>query len=158
MKFPEIIKRVVLSLLGPMEPDITFGQYVADKFATIVGSWTFIIIQSIFLVIWLAINICAIALAWDPYPFILLNLFLSFQAAYTGPILLMAQNRQTEKDREVQRLDYELSKSNFEYLERTIKILQAYEKDRVYQFHLLKEILEEVEDDNVPEEPENRDA
>lgn len=86
----------------------TFGQRVADSISRIVGSWPFIIIQSILLVVWVAVNVfvgfeyatnASYFNAWDPYPFILLNLVLSFQAAYTGPIVLMSQNRQAGKDR-----------------------------------------------------------
>src|SRR5205085_10602198 len=77
----------------------TYGERAADVFATIVGSWTFIIIQSIILVIWMILNVIAWVKHWDPYPFILLNLTLSFQAAYAGPIIMMSQNRQTRLDK-----------------------------------------------------------
>jgi len=78
---------------------MTFGQKAADHVAKIVGSWTFIIIQSFILLGWAALNIIAWASHWDPYPFILMNLFLSLQAAYTAPMLMMSQNRQAAKDR-----------------------------------------------------------
>jgi len=71
-----------------------FGERVADRFASVIGSWTFIIIQSWVLVIWMALNVVAWHYRWDPYPFILLNLALSFQAAYAAPVLMMSQNRQ----------------------------------------------------------------
>lgn len=79
----------------------TFGQRAAEKVASFVGSWKFIIIQSIFLLLWVILNICLIVYAWDPYPFILLNLFMSLQAGYTAPLILMAQNRQSAQDRSV---------------------------------------------------------
>src|ERR1019366_8138506 len=63
------------------------------------GSWKFIIIQSVILMIWVALNITAYIEHWDPYPFILLNLALSLEAAYAAPIIMMSQNRQAEKDR-----------------------------------------------------------
>jgi uncharacterized membrane protein len=81
-----------------LERPRSFGQRVADSLSYHVGSWSFIITQSVVLLLWLAINATQ-AWAWDPYPFILLNLFLSFQAAYTGPILVMSANRQAEVDR-----------------------------------------------------------
>ena len=64
-----------------------------------VGSWRFLAIQSCLLALWVALNVVGWVRHWDPYPFILLNLALSFQAAYTGPILLIASNRQEERDR-----------------------------------------------------------
>ena len=79
---------------------LTLGQRVADVCSRIIGSWTFIGIQSAFLVFWIILNLTAPQNKRpDPYPFILLNLMLSFQAAYTGPVLLMAANRQNEIDR-----------------------------------------------------------
>jgi uncharacterized membrane protein len=77
----------------------TLGQQSADRITCIVGSWKFILIQSFLLVIWIILNVVAWINHWDPYPFILLNLMLSFQAAYTAPIILMSQNRADERDR-----------------------------------------------------------
>ena len=77
---------------------LTLGQNLADKLSSIVGSWRFIIIQSSFIAFWLILNICAPKKP-DAYPFMFLNILLSFQAAYTGPVLLMAANRQAEIDR-----------------------------------------------------------
>ena len=74
-----------------VEPGL--GQRVADRVAAIVGSWRFIIIQTTLLLAWIALNVVAYVQHWDPYPFILLNLVLSFQAAYTAPIIMMSQNR-----------------------------------------------------------------
>lgn len=81
------------------EERLTPGQRVADGVARTMGSWRFIIIQSAILLLWIVLNIAAIIRHWDPYPFILLNLALSFQAAYAAPIIMMSQNRQAEKDR-----------------------------------------------------------
>lgn len=78
---------------------ISFGQKSADKITRILGSWTFLIIQSIVLFFWIVLNVIAWAYHWDPYPFILLNLMLSFQAAYTAPIILMSENREADRDR-----------------------------------------------------------
>lgn len=77
--------------------------------AVIVGSWKFIIIQSIFLLCWAVLNVTAYVYHWDPYPFILMNLFLSLQAAYTAPILMMSQNRMAEKDRIEAHNDYQVN-------------------------------------------------
>ncbi len=76
------------------------GDKIADVVTNIVGSWRFIIIQSCLLTIWIILNITAWIVHWDPYPFILLNLALSFQAAYATPFILMSQNRQSTIDRE----------------------------------------------------------
>ncbi len=86
---------------------LTFGQKVADKVANGMGSWTFIIYQSIFVVIWMALNLVGFIYHWDAYPFILLNLIFSTQAAYAAPIIMMAQNRQNERDRVQAQKDYE---------------------------------------------------
>jgi uncharacterized membrane protein len=85
---------------------LTRGQRVADSLARVMGSWTFIIMQSIILVAWIAVNIAAWVRHWDPYPFILLNLALSFQAAYAAPIIMMSQNRLAAKDRLMAEQDY----------------------------------------------------
>src|ERR1700730_17259952 len=89
-----------------VDEQMTVGQKVADTVAATVGSWRFIIIQSCVLAIWLALNITGIVFRWDPYPFILLNLMLSFQAAYAAPFVMMSQNRQSEKDRLTAQNDY----------------------------------------------------
>jgi uncharacterized membrane protein len=82
------------------DDSLTLGQRVADGVAATMGSWRFIIIQSVLLAVWLVLNITELIFhAWDPYPFILLNLALSFQAAYAAPIIMMSQNRQSAKDR-----------------------------------------------------------
>jgi uncharacterized membrane protein len=87
----------------------TFGDRVADSFATIVGSWPFIIIQSAILACWIVLNLIGWIRHWDPYPFILLNLALSFQAAYTGPIVMMSQNRQSRLSERRNHLDLQIN-------------------------------------------------
>jgi uncharacterized membrane protein len=89
---------------------LTFGERVADSAAGTVGSWRFIIIQTILVAIWIAFNAWELGLGrFDPFPFVLLNLMFSVQAAYTGPILLLAGNRAAKKDRAIaQRDDQEL--------------------------------------------------
>ena len=91
------------------EDALTLGQRIADKVAGGMGSWHFIIMQSTLLAIWLVLNLTAWIKAWDPYPFILLNLALSFQAAYAAPIIMMAQNRQQDIDRSAAENDYKIN-------------------------------------------------
>src|SRR5436853_3238274 len=73
------------------------------------GSWTFIIIQSVILMFWIALNVTAFVQQWDPYPFILLNLALSFQAAYAAPFIMMSQNRQQDIDRKHAESDFQVN-------------------------------------------------
>ena len=87
----------------------TPGQRIADSVAATMGSWRFIIIQSTILVAWLTLNITAWVNHWDPYPFILLNLALSFQAAYAAPFIMMSQNRQQDVDRAKAETDYKIN-------------------------------------------------
>jgi uncharacterized membrane protein len=89
--------------------ELTTGQRIADMVADGMGSWHFIIVQSILLGIWVVLNLTAWIKAWDPYPFILLNLALSFQAAYAAPIIMMAQNRQQDIDRKAAENDYKIN-------------------------------------------------
>ena len=88
---------------------LTLGESVADKVAASMGSWRFIIIQSTILLIWVVLNVTAFMQHWDPYPFILLNLALSFQAAYAAPFIMMSQNRQQNIDRKEAANDYSVN-------------------------------------------------
>jgi uncharacterized membrane protein len=88
---------------------LTLGQKVADQVAATMGSWTFIIIQSVILLFWIVLNVTAFIQRWDPYPFILLNLALSFQAAYAAPFIMMSQNRQQEIDRKEAESDHQIN-------------------------------------------------
>lgn len=96
----------VIDINKVADEQMTMGQKIADKVAATVGSWKFIIIQSIVLAFWLVLNSIAWIAHWDPYPFILLNLALSFQAAYSAPFVMMSQNRQADKDRLTAQNDY----------------------------------------------------
>lgn len=87
----------------------TLGQRVSDAVAAGIGSWAFILIQSGLLVLWMIANVVMWVFHWDPYPFILLNLVLSFQAAFTAPIIMMSQNRQAERDRAEQQHDFDIN-------------------------------------------------
>lgn len=101
----------------------TLGERTADTVAAGVGSWPFIIVQSTLLMLWILANAVLIkdwigGQPFDPYPFILLNLVLSFQAAYTGPVVLMSQNRQAAKDRDEAEHDYEIDRTALQKLDR----------------------------------------
>ena len=88
---------------------LTVGQRIADAVAAGMGSWRFIIIQSTILLVWVVLNLVAWMDHWDPYPFILLNLALSFQAAYAAPFIMMSQNRQGDVDRRKAEEDYRIN-------------------------------------------------
>lgn len=91
------------------KPSLTLGQRIADQVAATMGSWRFIIIQSTILLMWIGLNITAYVNHWDPYPFILLNLALSFQAAYAAPFIMMSQNRQQSIDRREAENDHQIN-------------------------------------------------
>ena len=93
----------------PSQYQLTVGQKIADTVAANMGSWRFIIIQSAILVIWIILNVTAYIKQWDPYPFILLNLALSFQAAYAAPFIMMSQNRQQDIDRKHAENDFQVN-------------------------------------------------
>ena len=119
--------------------EMTFGQRLADSVATGMGSWRFIIIQTIIVAVWMILNVIAFIDHWDPYPYILLNLLFSTQAAYAAPIIMMAQNRQGERDRaqadedfrtnveakkEIEELSVLLNKIEIDKLDKIIAILE----------------------------------
>jgi uncharacterized membrane protein len=111
------------------------GDKIADVVTDIVGSWRFIIIQSCLLTIWIILNITAWIRHWDPYPFILLNLALSFQAAYATPFILMSQNRQSTIDREnaQQDLDCDIkAEMEIELLHEKLDLLRTTEIATLY--------------------------
>jgi CRP/FNR family cyclic AMP-dependent transcriptional regulator len=93
-----------------IEEKMTFGEQIADQVARFGGSWTFIVIFALVLLIYTAANILLRGQAWDPYPFILLNLFLSMLAAIQAPVIMMSQNRQDTKDRVRGELDYDVNR------------------------------------------------
>lgn len=93
-----------------IEAESTFGERIADAVADFGGSWTFIILFLAMLTVYTGVNVALKNSAWDPYPFILLNLFLSMLAALQAPVIMMSQNRQDEKDRLRGELDYEVNR------------------------------------------------
>ncbi|MCW8085880.1 DUF1003 domain-containing protein [Sabulicella glaciei] len=125
-------------------PAMGWGDRVADRVTGLVGSWRFIIAQSVILVLWIVANILAWNRAWDPYPFILLNLVLSFQAAYTAPIIMMSQNRQAEIDREHAHHDYAVNvKAELEIEALHAKVDALREVEMLRLIKLVETLLEE---------------
>jgi len=111
--------------------NLTVGQRVADKLALGMGSWPFIITQSAFIVVWIALNLIAYIYRWDPYPFILLNLLFSVQAAYAAPIIMMSQNRQTERDRYQATEDYKTNIKAKKEIEELQIVLTRIENEKI---------------------------
>ncbi len=119
-----------------IEKQETFGEHVADAVAGFGGSWTFIIAFAIVLTIYTTINVFLGGKAWDPYPFILLNLFLSMLAAIQAPVIMMSQNRQDTKDRVRSELDFDVnrrSETEIQGLARKLNLLDEKLGD-IYQF------------------------
>src|SRR5512132_2597221 len=117
-------------------PRLTIGQRIADAVAATMGSWTFIIIQSFLLMFWIALNVTAYVQQWDPYPFILLNLALSFQAAYAAPFIMISQNRQAERDRHQAEEDFRTNieaEQRIEDLQRRLASLEVNKLDRIIE-------------------------
>ena len=117
---------------------MSFGDKLADSVANGMGSWRFIIWQTIIVLTWMGLNVIGFIQHWDPYPFILLNLIFSTQAAYAAPIIMMSQNRQNQRDREqalhdyqtnidakkeIEALQVQLSKIEMEKLDKIIELL-----------------------------------
>lgn len=123
---------------------LAFGQKLADKVANGMGSWRFIIWQTIIVAIWMILNIILVVThRWDPYPFILLNLVFSTQAAYAAPIIMMAQNRQSERDRTQADADYETNceaKKEIEELQLRLNAIEADKLDKILK------LLEDMKD------------
>jgi CRP/FNR family cyclic AMP-dependent transcriptional regulator len=109
-----------------IEEDMTFGERIADRVASFGGSWTFIITFAAAITVYTAVNVVLRGQAWDPYPFILLNLFLSMLAAIQAPVIMMSQNRQDTKDRLRGELDYDVNRraeSEIQGLARKLNLL-----------------------------------
>ena len=117
----------------------SFGQKIADKVAEGMGSWTFIIAQTIFVAFWMLFNVIGIIYHWDPYPFILLNLLFSTQAAYAAPIIMMAQNRQNERDRVQAMADFKTNLDAKKEIEALQQHLSQIEVDKLDKILLLLE-------------------
>jgi uncharacterized membrane protein len=131
--------------LDKHKESLTYGQRIADSVANGMGSWSFIIGQTIFVIIWMTLNVIGFIRHWDVYPFILLNLIFSTQAAYAAPIIMMAQNRQSQRDRvqaqddyqcnleaklEIESLQIQLTKIETEKLDKIISMLEEMKKSQ----------------------------
>src|ERR1700751_184869 len=104
--------------------EATFGEQLADTIASSIGSWRFLIIQTLAVIAWVSLNVIGFMRHWDPFPFVLLNLLFSVQAAYTGPVLLLAGNRQAKKDRlTLEHASHEADKAD----RQNVQILRAIE-------------------------------
>lgn len=119
---------------------LTYGQRLADKVAEFGGSWTFIILFALVLVAWVAANSIVAAFAFDPYPFIFLNLVLSMLAAVQAPIIMMSQNRQAARDRLDAAHDYEVN------LKAEIEIMALHEKFDQLRSNELKALIEKQQE------------
>ena len=105
----------------------TFGEQAADGLAQWAGSWVFIVSFLIFLGLWMSVNVYAWINSWDPYPFILLNLVLSTIAALQAPVILMSQNRQTQKDRIKAEYDHSVNRKAERGIEKILLKVEALE-------------------------------
>ena len=127
------------------EEEQDFGDKVADSVANGIGSWRFIIWQTIIVICWMIVNVIAFIKHWDPYPFILLNLIFSTQAAYAAPIIMMSQNRQNERDRIQAQHDYQINidaKNEIEALQIHLSKIETEKLDKIIE--MLKERGEKI--------------
>ena len=123
------------------EQSLSFGDRLSDAVANGMGSWNFIIWQTIIVIIWMTLNVIGFIRHWDPYPFILLNLIFSTQAAYAAPIIMMAQNRQSQRDRLQADSDYQTNleaKKEIEVLQQHLSKIETDKLDMIIT--LLKEM------------------
>jgi uncharacterized membrane protein len=135
-----VAKRVAVSRNINEEHDkgLKFGERLADQVASFGGSWTFLIAFGGFILAWVGLNAAMLALAFDPYPYILLNLFLSMLASIQAPIIMMSQNRLSAKDRLAAAHDYEVN------LKAEIEIMALHEKLDEIRAKDLAELLKHV--------------
>ncbi len=132
----------VINVNKVADQQMTVGQRVADKVAATMGSWNFIIIQGTLLAAWIVINTIQLFFrAFDPYPYILLNLALSFQAAFAAPFIMISQNRQAEKDRLMADSDYQCNVKGEEEVRHIMEHLD-------HQDTIILQILQRMEADH----------
>ncbi len=123
--------RQIRNLNEKLIAERTVGQRIADSVATGMGSWKFIIIQTIIVLVWMGLNVVGFIQHWDPYPFILLNLLFSTQAAYAAPIIMMSQIRAAQRDRAQAQNDYETNIAAKEEIEQLMRRLDSIEQDKL---------------------------
>ena len=126
------------------QDSLEFGQRLADTVAKGMGSWRFIIIQTLIVALWMILNAIAFIQHWDPYPYILLNLLFSTQAAYAAPIIMMAQNRQSERDRAQADADYMTNCEAKDEIEQLLKKLNSIETDKLDKILALLEKMDKA--------------
>ena len=134
VKSDAVKTKAAITWLDKHKETLTPGQRIADSVATGMGSWKFIIWQTIFVIIWMTLNAIGFIRHWDAYPFILLNLIFSTQAAYAAPIIMMAQNRQSERDRLQVQADYETNleaKKEIEALQLQLNKIETEKLDEI---------------------------
>ena len=107
---------------------LTFGQKAADWMTNFVGSWLFMFLLVIYIIVWMALNVYAYVSHWDPYPFIILNLTLSSIAALQAPVILMSQNREMQKDRARAMRDYYVDRKTMHEIQDMQKDLEEIKK------------------------------
>jgi uncharacterized membrane protein len=113
-----------------------FGDKLADSVANGMGSWRFIIWQTVIVIAWMVLNVIGFVRHWDAYPFILLNLIFSTQAAYAAPIIMMSQNRQNQRDREQAQHDYQTNidaKKEIEELQVQLSKIEMEKLDKIIE-------------------------
>ena len=135
---------------------LNFGQRLADSVANGMGSWRFIIWQTAIVLLWMVLNVIAIVGHWDPYPYILLNLVFSTQAAYAAPIIMMAQNRQNERDRTHAEADFKTNVEAKQEIEELLKKLNAIEVDKLDKILALTERLCALDKANGGQQPDKQ--
>ena len=127
-----------------LEEESTIGQRAADWTTNIMGSWRFIIVQSLVLIVWVVLNVVAWTKHWDPYPFILMNLVMSLQAAYTAPIIMMSQNRQAMRDRLEAHNDYLVNQKAEEEVRAILDHLAAQDRALAQMHELLTALQTQI--------------
>ncbi|MHC3003021.1 DUF1003 domain-containing protein [Gordonia sp. GN26] len=118
------------------------GMY-SERVARFLGTGRYLAIQTVVVIVWIALNLVAVTIRWDPYPFILLNLAFSTQAAYAAPLILLAQNRQENRDRvalEEDRMRSAQTKADTEFLARELAAVRLAVGDTVTRDYLRKEL------------------
>ena len=135
-----VAKRVSVSrnIYAEHDRGLTLGERLADQVASFGGSWTFLIIFGGFIVAWVGLNAAMLVQAFDPYPYILLNLFMSMLASIQAPVIMMSQNRQATKDRLAAAHDYEVN------LKAEIEIMALHEKLDEIRAKDLAELLKHI--------------
>ena len=155
---PELTQRRRLDRPGrrPFELDPDGFAKLSERIARFLGTGRFLAIQTVLVAVWITLNLTAASLRWDPYPFILLNLAFSTQAAYAAPLILLAQNRQDDRDRvalDEDRTRAERTKADTEYIARELAALRLAVGETVTRDYLrgeLERLGDRLGDDDAP--------